>query len=226
MKKADIRAISVFGLGYVGSVTAVCLASKGFDVIGVDVNSTKVDMLGSGRSPIIEAGMDDLVVEGHRTGRLRATTDNLAAVTESDISFVCVGTPSLASGKQDLSHLRQVCREIGIALAHKSSSHVVVLRSTVVPGTTSSVVIPMLEQSSGKRAGIDFGVCFNPEFTREGCAVADFFTPPYTVLGAEDSEVVALVRQVYNGFRLLYLKLLLPRLKQPNTHRMPFTRSR
>ena len=196
MKTEDIHAVSVFGLGYVGSVTAACLASKGFNVIGVDVNSSKVEMFESGRSPIIEAGIDELVVEGHRTRRLRATTDNAAAVTESDISFICVGTPTLPNGGQDLSHLKQVCGEIGLALAHKSSYHVVVLRSTVIPGTTSSVVIPALEQFSGKRAGVDFGVCFNPEFTREGCAVADFFSPPYTILGGEH-ESVAAVRQLY-----------------------------
>jgi len=193
----DIRAVSVFGLGYVGSVTAACLASKGFNVIGVDVNSIKVDMLGSGRSPIIETGIDELIVEGHKTRRLRATTDSAAAVADSDISFVCVGTPSLANGKQDLIHLEQVCKEIGLALAQKTSYHVVVLRSTVIPGTTSRVVIPALEQFSGKRAGVDFAVCFNPEFTREGSAVADFFGPPYTILGGDESESVAIVRHVY-----------------------------
>jgi GDP-mannose 6-dehydrogenase len=193
----EIEGISVFGLGYVGSVTAACLASKGFNVIGVDVNSNKVAMFGSGRSPIIEAGIDELVAQGHTTGRLHATGDNATAVAQSDVSFICVGTPSLANGSQDLSHLKQVCKEIGLALAHKSSYHVVVLRSTVVPGTTSTVVIPALEQFSGKRAGVDFGVCFNPEFTREGCAVSDFFNPPYTILGAEESESVAIVRQLY-----------------------------
>lgn len=193
----NIQGVSVFGLGYVGSVTAACLASKGFDVIGVDVNSNKVDMFGSGRSPIIEAGIDELIVQGHTTRRLRATCDNAAAVAQSHVSFICVGTPSLANGSQDLSHLKQVCKEMGLALAHKSSYHVVVLRSTVVPGTTSTVVIPVLEQFSGKRAGVDFGVCFNPEFTREGCAVSDFFNPPYTILGAEESESVAIVRHLY-----------------------------
>ncbi len=197
MKKADVHVVSVLGLGYVGAVTAACLAHKGFNVIGVDVNSSKVDMFGSGRSPIIEAGIDELVAEGHRAGRLRATTDTSAAVTESNVSFVCVGTPSLANGKQDLSHLKQVCSEIGLVLAHKSSYHVVILRSTVIPGTTLSVVIPTLEKFSGKRAGVDFGVCFNPEFTREGCAVADFFNPPYTILGAEDYESVVVARQLY-----------------------------
>jgi GDP-mannose 6-dehydrogenase len=197
LTNADIRAVSVFGLGYVGSVTAACLSSKGFDVIGVDVNSTKVDMLGSGRSPIIETGIDELIAEGHKTCRLRATTDSAAAVGNSDISFVCVGTPSLANGKQDLIHLKQVCKEIGLALAQKTSYHIVVLRSTVIPGTTSRVVIPVLEQFSGKRAGVDFAVCFNPEFTREGCAVADFFEPPYTILGGDESESVAIVRHLY-----------------------------
>ncbi len=135
-------AISVFGLGYVGSVSAACFASLGHRVIGVDVNPAKVDMVESGRSPIIEASMNELVAEGSRACRLHATTDSTAAVLESDVSFVCVGTPSLRNGKLDLSHIENVTREIGAALKQKKSPHIFVLRSTVLPGTTELMVRP------------------------------------------------------------------------------------
>lgn len=189
--------ISVFGLGYVGSVSAACFASMGHRVIGVDLNPAKVEMLESGRSPIIEAGMNELIASGHRACRLRATTDSTAAVLESDISFVCVGTPSLRSGKLDLSHIENVAKEIGSALKQKRSTHTFVLRSTVLPGTTESVVLPILEQESGRRAGIDFTVVYNPEFMREGSAVADFLQPPYTILGAQDHAHLASVWELY-----------------------------
>src|SRR5215469_5361514 len=156
----------------------------GHRVTGVDVNPAKVEMVESGRSPIIESRMNELVAEGHAACRLHATTDSTAAVLGSDVSFVCVGTPSLRQGKLDLSHIEKVAREIGAALRQKKSSHVFVLRSTVLPGTTDSVVRPILEQASGKRAGTDFTVTYNPEFMREGSAVADFLQPPYTILGA------------------------------------------
>src|SRR5208282_6111422 len=142
----------------------------GHRVIGVDLSPAKVEMLESGRSPIIEAGMDELVADGHRACRLHATTDSAAAVLESDISFVCVGTPSLRNGKLDLSHIENVAREIGSALKQKKSMHIFVLRSTVLPGTTESVVVPILERESGRRAGADFAVAYNPEFMREGSA--------------------------------------------------------
>ncbi len=189
--------ISVFGLGYVGSVSAACFASMGHKVIGVDVNPAKVEMVESGRSPIIEASMNELVAEGNRACRLHATTDLIAAVLESDVSFVCVGTPSLRSGKLDLSHVEKVAREIGAALKQKKSTHTFVLRSTVLPGTTESIVLPMLEQASGRRAGIDFTVAYNPEFMREGSAVADFLQPPYTILGAQDPSHLTPLRELY-----------------------------
>ncbi len=189
--------ISVFGLGYVGSVSAACFASMGHKVIGVDVNPAKVEMMESGRSPIIEASMNELVAEGNRACRLHATTDSIAAVLESDVSFVCVGTPSLRSGKLDLSHIEKVTREIGAALKQKNSTHTFVLRSTVLPGTTESIVLPMLEQASGRCAGIDFTVAYNPEFMREGSAVADFLQPPYTILGAQDPSHLAPLRELY-----------------------------
>ncbi len=191
--------VSIFGLGYVGSVSAACLASMGHRVVGVDVSSAKVEMIESGRTPIIEARMPELVAAGHAGCRLHATTDPKLAVRDSDISFVCVGTPSLRSGKLDLSHIEKVAGEIGSALREKKSHHVVVLRSTVLPGTTESLVIPILERASGRRAGSDFTVCYNPEFMREGSAVADFFQPPYTILGAQNAEHLARVRGLYQG---------------------------
>ena len=190
-------AISVFGLGYVGSVSAACFASMGHQVIGVDVNPAKVEMVEGGRSPIIEASMKELVAEGNRACRLHATTDSTVAVLESDISFVCVGTPSLRNGKLDLSHIEKVAREIAAALKQKKSAHTFVLRSTVLPGTVESIVLPVLEQVSGRRAGTDFTVVYNPEFMREGSAVADFLQPPYTILGAQDLSHLAPLRELY-----------------------------
>jgi GDP-mannose 6-dehydrogenase len=189
--------ISIFGLGYVGSVSAACFASRGYRVTGVDISPAKVEMLDSGRSPIIEARMQELVSEGNKSCHLHATTDPIAAVLNSEVSFVCVGTPSLRTGKLDLSHVEKVAGEIGAALRQKKSAHTVVLRSTVLPGTTESVFIPAIEKASGKCEGDDFAVCYNPEFMREGSAVADFFQPPYTILGARKSENLAPVRQLY-----------------------------
>ena len=169
----------------------------GHRVIGVDVNPAKVEMMESGKSPIVEASMNELVAEGNRSCRLHATVDSNAAVLESDVSFVCVGTPSLRNGKLDLSHIEMVAREIGNALKQKNSGHTFVLRSTVLPGTTESIVLPILEQASGKRAGSDFTVAYNPEFMREGSAVADFLQPPYTILGAQDRSHLAPLRELY-----------------------------
>ena len=180
--------ISVFGLGYVGSVSVACLADNGHQVIGVDVNPTKVDMINHGRSPIIEDGLDELLQKGVAARRIRATTDTFEAVQASDISFICVGTPSLPNGSLNLAYVRRVCEDIGLALAAKSGYHVIVARSTMLPGSTEQVVIPILEQASGKSAGRDFGVCFNPEFLREGSAVHDFDHPPKVVIGQIDSN--------------------------------------
>src|SRR5258707_12199631 len=145
------KRVSVFGLGYVGSVTAACLAYEGHSCIGVDTNPSKVEQLDEGRSPIVEPGMKELVEQAHRAAQLRATTDSNAAVTQTDISFLCVGTPSLRSGKLDLGHVEPVCREIGQALAKKDSFHLVVLRSTVLPGTAETLVVPTLEKRSEER---------------------------------------------------------------------------
>jgi GDP-mannose 6-dehydrogenase len=202
--------VSLFGLGYVGSVSAACFAHMGHRIIGVDVSPAKVEMLASGRSPIIEARMSELVAEGHAAGKLEATTDAARAVRESDISFVCVGTPSLRSGKLDLSHIEKVAHEIGEALRGKGSPHVVVLRSTVLPDTTESILIPILEKTSGRRHGVDFTVCYNPEFMREGSAVADFLQPPYTILGAANPQHLALLRELYREIPALVFETTIP----------------
>src|SRR5258708_38671413 len=167
------RTIRIFGLGYVGTVAAACPARQGNRVTGVDLSAAKVEALGSGRSPIVEPAVSDLIAECQKACRLHATTDSQQAVLDSEISFLCVGTPSMRNGKLDLGHIGPVCEEIGEALRKKDSFHLVVLRSTVLPGTAESVVVPTLEKTSGKKMGKDFGVCVNPEFMREGTAVAD-----------------------------------------------------
>ena len=169
----------------------------GHKVIGVDVSRAKVEMLDSGRTPIVEARMSELVAEANKACRLHATTNAIEAVLNSEVSFVCVGTPSLKNGKLDLSHIESVAREIGAAIKQKKGPHVFVLRSTVLPGTTEKVVLPILEQASGKECGRDFTVCYNPEFMREGSAVADFLNPPYTILGASDTNHLAPLRELY-----------------------------
>jgi GDP-mannose 6-dehydrogenase len=171
----------------------------GHKVIGVDVNRNKVEMMDSGRTPIIETRMSELVAEGHRAGLLHATTDASSAVLKSEASFVCVGTPSLKNGKLDLSHIEHVAKEIGGAIRQKKSPHVFILRSTVLPGTTESLAVPILEKESGKICGKDFTVCYNPEFMREGSAVNDFLNPPYTILGASDACHLAPLRELYKS---------------------------
>ncbi len=191
------RSISVFGLGYVGTVTAACLAHRNNNVIGVDLSRTKVEAMDSGNSPIVEPRVSEIIAESHRADRLHATSSGETAVLNSDISFLCVGTPSLRNGKLDLGHIEPVCREVGETLKKKNSFHLVVLRSTVLPGTAETIVVPTLERSSGKRMGPDFGVCVNPEFMREGTAVADFLEPAMTIIGAADKAHSALVRELY-----------------------------
>ena len=166
--------VSVFGLGYVGTVTAACFASRGHRVIGVDPSGLKVQRIQDGTTPIVESGVHEMISKAHRDGLISATTDPAAAIKASDITFVCVGTPSQRNGKLDLSHIRKVCADIGGALKTKDAVHCLVLRSTVLPGTTEQTSIPAIEAASGKVAGKDFHVCFNPEFLREGTAVADF----------------------------------------------------
>jgi len=189
--------ISIFGLGYVGCVSAACLAQDGHHVIGVDVNSTKVATLNAGQSPIIEPELASLIAQGVSSGNLRAMSDAHVAVKESDVSFICVGTPSSEAGALDLQFVARVCAQIGGALRPNRTRHTIVVRSTMLPGSTGQVAVPILEQSSGKRAGIDFGLCFNPEFLREGSAIRDFHNPPRIVIGEFDRESGDVVQRIY-----------------------------
>jgi GDP-mannose 6-dehydrogenase len=189
--------ISVFGLGYVGTVSAGCLAQDGHEVIGVDPVPTKVDLINRGQSPIIEADIGEIIAATAKAGQLRATGDPVQAIRETDLSFVCVGTPSQANGNLDLRYIRRICEQIGAALKNKAARHTVVVRSTILPGTMHKVVIPTLEEFSGKRAGTDFGVCNNPEFLREGSAVRDFRSPPKTVIGESDHASGELLAKLY-----------------------------
>jgi GDP-mannose 6-dehydrogenase len=191
--------ISIFGLGYVGTVSAGCLASAGHEVIGVDPVHTKVGLISKGQSPIIEADIGEIIAAAAQAGRLRATEDSGHAIRETELSFVCVGTPSQANGNLDLRYIRRICEQIGQALKTKTARHTVVIRSTILPGTMHQIVIPTLEEFSGKRAGVDFGVCSNPEFLREGSAVKDFRSPPKTVIGELDKASGDLLAQLYEN---------------------------
>ena len=191
--------ISIFGLGYVGTVSAGCLANDGHEVVGVDPIPTKVDLINAGKSPIIEAELGEILDRAVSEGRLRATTDQREAIFNTELSFVCVGTPSQLNGNLDLTSVRRVCELIGDALREKPSRHTIVIRSTILPGTMRNVVIPALEEHSGKRAGVDFGVCNNPEFLREGTAVKDFRQPPKTVIGQFDQASGEILASLYAG---------------------------
>jgi GDP-mannose 6-dehydrogenase len=189
--------ISVFGLGYVGTVSAGCLANDGHEVLGVDPIQTKVDLINQGHTPIIEQEIGEIIGANAKSGRLRAVVDPVEAIQKTDLSFVCVGTPSQSNGNLDLRFIRRICEQIGDALKGKSSRHTVVIRSTVLPGTMRDIVIPILEESSRKQAGVDVGVCHNPEFLREGSAVRDFYAPPKTVIGELDGPSGCLLAQLY-----------------------------
>ena len=189
--------IAVFGLGYVGVVSAACLVRDGHDVCGVDPNTVKVGFLQRGKSPIVEPGLEELIATAVAAGRLAAGSDPAAAVARSDVLMVCVGTPGQANGSLDLSYVRRVVQQIGEQLAQAPAYKVVVIRSTLLPGSMQSVVIPTLEDSSRRKAGTDFGVCINPEFLREGTAIYDYDHPPKTVIGASDERAAAMVRELY-----------------------------
>jgi GDP-mannose 6-dehydrogenase len=189
--------ISVFGLGYVGAVSAACLARDGHRVIGCDIDETKLELIRSGRTPIVEDGMPELIAAAHRSGRLTATDNPGHALQDSELSFVCVGTPSLRGGGQDLTALRRLSEQIGVALKGKPQFHVIVIRSTVLPGTTDELVKPVIETQSGKRAGVDFGLCFQPEFLREGSSIRDYDHPPYTVIGVDTERSARTLREVF-----------------------------
>jgi GDP-mannose 6-dehydrogenase len=188
--------ISVFGLGYVGCVSAACLASMGHQVTGVDVNPDKVDLINHGQATIVEERIGELIAKTTADGLLRATTDAAEAVAGSEVSLVCVGTPSAPNGSLSTTYLERVAEQIGRALR---PGHVVVFRSTMLPGTCAELLVPILELSSGMRAGVDFGVAVNPEFLREGTSVRDFFAPPKTVIGESDEVSGGVVAALYEG---------------------------
>lgn len=189
--------ISIFGMGYVGCVSAGCFAELGHQIMAVEPDPTKVSMINQGKSPIIETRMDEVIAAVVAKGQLRASSDWLAAVQETELAMVCVGTPSQANGNIDLRSVLRVCEQIGQAIASKPDYFTVVIRSTVIPGTVEETVIPTLEKHSGKKAGVDFGVCMNPEFLREGTSIADFYNPPKTVIGQFDEKSGEKVAQLY-----------------------------
>jgi GDP-mannose 6-dehydrogenase len=191
--------VSVFGLGYVGCVSAAAFADDGHDVVGVDVVPEKVAAVNDGRSPIVEPGLGDLLRQGTQRGRLRATASTEDAIRSTDLSLICVGTPSRKNGSLDLTYLTRVCDEIGRALRDKDEYHVVVVRSTVLPGSTHDVVIPALEAASGKRYGEGFGVSVNPEFLREGTALRDFRQPPLTLVGHNHAADATPTKALYQN---------------------------
>jgi GDP-mannose 6-dehydrogenase len=199
--------VSIFGLGYVGSVSMACLADLGHTVVGVDVNTVKVNMINAGETPVIEAAMADLIATSVKDGRIRAVTEAADAIQTTEVSLICVGTPSASNGSLDLSYVERVCRDIGSALADKDEYHVVTVRSTMLPGSTEELVIPVLEQESGKKAGTDFGVCFNPEFLREGSAVQDFHHPPFTLIGCYQESGDDVLEKLYSGVEAPILKV-------------------
>lgn len=191
--------ISVFGLGYVGAVSAACFAKEGHEVVGVDVNRDKVDGINAGRAPIVEEGIQELVAEVVASGALRATTEAGEGVASSDISMLCVGTPSRSNGSIDLGYVERVAEQIGRELRTKDEPHVVVLRSTVIPGTLEDRVIPILEATSGRRVGEGVHACMNPEFLREGTSIRDFYDPPFTLYGATDDLAAERLEALYAG---------------------------
>ena len=191
--------ISILGLGYVGCVSAACLSKDGHEVIGVDINESKVAIINDGKSPIIEPGLEELIQSGKKAGLLSATTDIKKALLNTDVSLICVGTPSRPNGSLELQNVKAISHEIGGILSEKNGPHCIVFRSTVLPGTTRTVVIPILEEQSGKKAHVDFEVYFNPEFLREGSSIKDFYDPPYTIIGGHASGGSSAVKSLYDS---------------------------
>lgn len=192
--------VSVIGLGYVGAVTAACLARDGHEVIGIDLDPTKLRLLSEGQAPIIEEGIDDITREAAESGRLKVSDQLDQSLADCDIVFVCVGTPSASNGSQDLTAVRRVMEQIGTAIRGCAGYPVIVLRSTVYPGSTEAVVKPILEECSKGNVGENFGLCFQPEFLREGSSVKDFYNPPFTVIGTECEKSENKVRQLFESY--------------------------
>jgi GDP-mannose 6-dehydrogenase len=192
--------IAIFGLGYVGAVSAACLSQEGHTVVGVDSNESKARLINDGSSPVVEKGLDDMIAKAVAEGSLRATTDHRAAIRDSELAIVCVGTPSNGNGNLDLTYVKRVCEEIAHILRDNARFTAIIIRSTVLPGTVRNIVIPTLESVSGKKAGRDFGVGFFPEFLREGTAVEDFHNPPKIVVAASDDRTRAMLRSLNKSF--------------------------
>lgn len=190
--------ISIFGMGYVGAVTAACLAKEGHRVIGVEISKDKVEQITAGKSPLVEDKIVEIISDVVRQGTLSATMDARSAINETDVSMICVGTPSRPNGDVDLTFVTRVSEKIGQVLKNKSGFHTLIYRSTIPPGTTEEVVIPILEELSGKRVYLDFDVCFNPEFLREGSAVDDLYHPPFTVVGVQSEGAAEVVKQLFS----------------------------
>lgn len=189
--------ISIFGLGYVGAVSLGCLARDGHEVIGVDIDQIKLDLITEGQTPIIEEGMADLMSDVAKSGLVNVTQDVNAAISNSEISFICVGTPSATNGSQNQSALLRLSEQIGLAIANKDDYHIFVLRSTVTPGTLEDVMRPIIEEKSGKKDGVDFDLCFQPEFLREGSSIKDYDNPPYTVIGSNSDRASNKIRDLF-----------------------------
>jgi GDP-mannose 6-dehydrogenase len=186
--------INIYGLGYVGSISAACLAANGHDVLGIDVDVAKVESINKGVSPVVEPGLSELIHHGVAANTLRATSTERAA---ADVSIICVGTPSNENGSLCLDHVARAAAQIGESLQAQHAYHVVCVRSTVLPGTVETVVIPILEQHARRRAGRDFGVCMNPEFLREGSSIRDYNCPPFTIVGELDSRSGDVIEALY-----------------------------
>lgn len=198
--------ISIFGLGYVGAVSLACLSRDGHEVIGVDVDKTKLDLIMAGKTPVVEEGMVDLMARVAASGKVTVTTDAQRAVMDSEISLVCVGTPSAPNGSQDQGAILRLAAEIGRALAAKSAPHVVVFRSTLVPGTVEDVLRPIVEEHSGKKDGVDFHLCFQPEFLREGSSIKDYDKPPFTIVGANHDFPVERLRVLFGNLPCKFIQ--------------------
>jgi GDP-mannose 6-dehydrogenase len=199
MTSVNKSRISIFGLGYVGAVSAGCFAQRGHRVVGVDVSAEKVALLAAGKSPIMESGLEEMLATHVKSGRLTATTDAARAVNETDLSLICVGTPNGGDGAPDVSAVVRVCEEIGRAIKRKSEKHLIVLRSTTLPWMAERIFCPILERESGRVSGDGLGFAVHPEFLREGTAVHDFFHPPKTVVGSNDPAAANAVAALYEG---------------------------
>jgi GDP-mannose 6-dehydrogenase len=204
-RPASTRRISIFGLGYVGAVSLACLARDGHRVIGVDIDPVKLNLIRSRKSPILEEGIQELMRDVVDSGRVSVSDDTAWAIQQTEVSFICVGTPSAANGSQDLSAILRLAEKIGQALKNKRAFHTIVVRSTVQPGTLEEKIEPILERESGKRSGVDFGLAFQPEFLREGSSIRDYDHPPYTIVGANCEAAINAVRGIFQHLEARFL---------------------